>query len=204
MANDLINLIPKDAEELATFIEAVQTIRGASKAAKSAVAKHFGPAFERNWRRVTEKAKELRDKVAPERHTEPSPSILIPLVDAACQEGGQELQDLWAALLANSMIDGGKKVRREYLEAVRRMEPMDVSVLNIIRLPLPPKNNARDRNDRHDFHSKKREEFGITQDEWAVSVKALTGLGCMHDSQMGYEPSVTAFARMLLAACEVR
>ena len=60
MANDLINMIPKDAEELAAFIEAVQTIRGASKAAQSAVVKYFGPAFERNWRRVTEKAKELR------------------------------------------------------------------------------------------------------------------------------------------------
>ena len=202
MANDLINMIPKDAEELAAFIEAVQTIRGASKAAQSAVVKYFGPAFERNWRRVSEKAKELRDKVPPERHTEPSPSILIPLVDAACQEDRQELQDLWAALLANSMIDGGRKVRREYLEVVRKLEPVDVSVLNIYRLPLPSTANSNHPNARQSFHRDKRSEIGLGEDEWLVSVKTLVELGCAFQNP-GQEPTTTPFARMLLAACEV-
>ncbi len=66
--------------------------------------------------------------IATERLTEPSPSVLIPLLQAAVDEGRPALQALWAALLANAMVDGGKRVRRDYFEAVRQMEPVDALV----------------------------------------------------------------------------
>src|SRR5579872_7200682 len=64
----------------------------------------------------------ILEGIAAEGFSEPSPSVVIPLLQAAVDEGRPELQAMWAALLANAMVDDGKRVRRDYFEAVRRME----------------------------------------------------------------------------------
>lgn len=129
--------------------------------------------------------------------------MLTPLLEGAIQESRKELQDLCAALLANSMIDGGKKVRRDYLDVVRRLEPLDVIVLNIIRLPLPATANANHPNAWQNFREETRNAIGLGLDEWLVSVKKLVELGCAHQN-FSLEPYTTPFARMFLVACEVR
>jgi hypothetical protein len=73
-----------------------------------------------------------------ERLTEPSPNVLIALLRASVDEGRPELQAIWAALLANAILDGGRKVRRDYFAAVRQMEPADALALDIAhRCTLP-------------------------------------------------------------------
>jgi len=74
----------------------------------------------------------ILEGIAEERLTEPSPSVVIPLLQAAVDEGRPELQALWAALLANAMLDGGRRVRRDYFDAVRQMEPSDALVLDLM------------------------------------------------------------------------
>ena len=64
----------------------------------------------RNIGKMTAKTQRMLEDVAPDRITEPSVSVVIPLLQAAADEGREELQDLWAALLANAMVDGGKRV----------------------------------------------------------------------------------------------
>jgi Abortive infection alpha len=188
MPNDLMSLIPKSGEEVAAYLE---------------IGTFFGPVLQENWRRIAEKAKSLRDKILPERQSDPSPSVLIPLMEAASQESRTELQDIWAALLANSMIDGGKKVRREYVDAAKKIEPVDACVLKIIDLPLPPERSHSPAARRH-FHGEYRNKIGLSDDEWHVSINALTDLGFAYTAHGGAEPTTTPFARMFLAACEVK
>ncbi|HWU25438.1 MAG TPA: Abi-alpha family protein [Rhizomicrobium sp.] len=59
-----------------------------------------------------------------------SPSIVVPLLSAAQEEGREELQDIWARLLAAALDPSRKHLfRREYVEIVRRLEPLDTLVL---------------------------------------------------------------------------
>jgi hypothetical protein len=83
----------------------------------------------------------ILEGIAADRLTEPSPSVLIPLLQASVDEGRPELQVLWAGLLANAMLDGGKRVRRDYFDAVRQMEPTDAIVLEIASRRQKPDSN---------------------------------------------------------------
>ncbi len=210
MPNDLINLIPQDAEELAAFIEAARTLGGTSKAASSAINRYFGPVIVENWRRIWGKSEELKDAIPPERHTAPSPSILIPLVDTACQESRRELQDLWAALLANSMIDEGKKVRQAFISTLSKFDPPDVLVLRaIINIPQPTGWFASSlMTTNRAYISQQIEEIGLSKDEWESSCQNLKQLGCIevapnHSETIILEcrPYPTSFGKQLVAAC---
>jgi hypothetical protein len=154
-----------------------------------------------------------------ERLTEPSPSVLIPLLQAAVDEGRAELQDLWAALLANAMVDGGRRVRRDYFDAVRQMEPMDALVFDIIaRRPNPHSNEIVTADADVRFIEHQRMELGILPDDLAIAVAKLVKLGCVFERHpipifpnaassgppepRAYPPSLTPFGRGLLAACK--
>jgi hypothetical protein len=67
----------------------------------------------RNLARMQAKTARILDGIDEARLTAPSPSVVKPLLEAAADESREELQDLWAALLANAMVDGGKRVRRD-------------------------------------------------------------------------------------------
>jgi Abortive infection alpha len=86
----------------------------------------------RNLAKIEAETEKLLEGVALERISEPSVSVVVPLLEAAADEAREELQNLWAALLAKAMIDGGKRVRRAFFEIVRRMEPTDAIVLHLI------------------------------------------------------------------------
>jgi hypothetical protein len=62
----------------------------------------------RNEIRFAAKLVEELAKVSNERRTEPSLSVILPIVEAARDESREEIQDLWVALLANAMLDGGR------------------------------------------------------------------------------------------------
>ena len=64
---------------------------------------------------------EMANKIAhflgvrePDGISEPSPSVVLQLLEAAMDESREQLQDLWARLLADSMVDGGSKVRHDF------------------------------------------------------------------------------------------
>lgn len=59
-----------------------------------------------------------------------SPSLAIPLMRAACDEGRPELQDLWARLIAAAMDPTRSgRVRQSFIETLRRFDPLDARVL---------------------------------------------------------------------------
>jgi hypothetical protein len=74
---------------------------------------------------------------------EVSEQIAIPLLEAAQGESRSEMQDLWAQLLANA-IDPTRSedVRPEFIDALRRMQPLDAVVLEKARDIIQDPNNA--------------------------------------------------------------
>jgi hypothetical protein len=129
-----------------------------------------------------------------QRLTEPSPSILIPLLQAAVDEGRAELQDLWAALLANAMVDGGRRVRRDYFDAVRQMEPVDALVLDIIGC-------AHRDTGAHEIEPMIAQQLAnraISTDDYAIALLKLKKLDCVNDQ---WPPRLMPFGRGLLLAC---
>jgi hypothetical protein len=127
----------------------------------------------------------------PQRLTEPSPSVLIPLLQAAVDESRPELQELWAALLANAMLDGGKRVRRDYFEAVRKMEPVDAMVLDMVG--RHPGSGAI-----WGVLDADLQRLGFSPNDLTISLDKLESLHClMRPVQL------TAFGRGLLASCQV-
>jgi hypothetical protein len=56
-------------------------------------------------------------------------SIALPILRGAADEDREELVDLWARLLANAMDPHLNSVRQSFIEAVKRMDPVDAVVL---------------------------------------------------------------------------
>jgi hypothetical protein len=208
-----LTIIPQDAESIANFIEAVRTLSGTSRLAASAVRKYFGPAFIRNWQNIYGKCQELKSKVPAERHSEGNPALLVPLIDAASQESDDELQQLWAALLANATIDGGNAVRREYIDAVAQFEAVDALALRAIA-HLPNQKGWLDGDmgrANSDYLIEQRQLLKIDDDTWAVACRALERIGCIIPAiaqgtvgaSASMHPMITPFGRKLLSACTV-
>jgi len=59
-----------------------------------------------------------------------SPSVAIPLIRAAYDEGRPELQELWAALIAAAMDPKrSNRIRLSFIETLRQFDPFDTLVL---------------------------------------------------------------------------
>jgi hypothetical protein len=132
------------------------------------------------------------------RKSDPSPSLLLPLLEAAKDEDREELQALWAALLASAMLDGGKRVRRAFFDTVRQMEPMDAKFLwEFYRLeeqgrPL----EALSQEPMWIILHRLLVPSSFTDDEFTVSAESLIGLKCIQTGKL------TSFGKALLRACQ--
>jgi hypothetical protein len=62
----------------------------------------------------------------------PSLSVVLPILQGAADEDREELIDLWARLLANAMDPKLNNVRQWFIDAVKKMDPMDAVVLQDI------------------------------------------------------------------------
>jgi hypothetical protein len=148
----------------------------------------------------------LKD-VPTDRLSEPSPNKLTPLLEGAIQESAPEIQDLWASLMANVMIDGGARVRREFIDTVKQLEPIDAKVLNAIA-GMPAPSDWREGNlDINMAYIRDVRNRGILPDDWEVACRSLARLGCIelrHVARIEPFPEMTAFGRQFLNACNVR
>jgi hypothetical protein len=152
----------------------------------------------RNKGKITAKTERMLDGVARERITEPSVSVVLPLLEAAADETREDLQELWAALLANAMLNGGKRVRRMFFEIVRRMEPNDAVVFRIIGEHTNLGSTIASLIDED------RTSAGIGQWEYQVALEALTEMKLIKRDNTGQEPRFLPLGHELLAMCEGR
>jgi hypothetical protein len=76
-----------------------------------------------------------RGRLADWHVAEPRPaslSIALPILQGAADEDREDLVDLWARLFGNAMDPNMNTVRQSFIDAVKRMDPLDVVVLRYI------------------------------------------------------------------------
>jgi len=160
-------------------------------------------ARKRNRATMQAKTARLLDSIDRERLGAPSVNVVVPLLDAAANESREELQNLWAALLANAMLGGGQKVRRDYFEALRKMETADAILLEIYG--RTPKGERLGRglqevvDDLWGAIVPVALKAGLSVAECQISAQALIQSGCVEVNYWGLTP----FGRGLLDACQV-
>jgi hypothetical protein len=110
---------------------------------------------------------------------------------------------MWAALLANAMIDGGSRVRRDFFEAVQKMEPEDVLMLDVVRRSTAVRAAGNSTVRAQLFIREEPLRLGLSENRVQISLQALMRLKCI---TMGNAPGyylLTAFGHGLTEACSL-
>jgi hypothetical protein len=116
-------------------------------------------------------------------------SISVPLLKAAADESRDELQDLWASLLAAAADPNRSKFFRiEFIEVIKKMDPLDTLVLVAMGEGQPRVDGAT--------QDRIREKLGVSRDAFHVSIDHLTKLNLLR-KESGWS-ALTAFGRELL------
>ncbi len=106
------------------------------------------------------------------REPEENPSVEIPLLEAAIDEGREELVELWAKLWAAAMDPKRKQfVRADLITTLKQLEPLDAKVLQDV---YDAKGAQRPPNGLQFLIGK----FGVSQEEMVVCFQNLERLGC--------------------------
>jgi len=112
-----------------------------------------------------------------------SPSIAIPLIEAASNETRDELSVIWAKLLAAAMDpDRSDRVRLDIIAAVKQMEPIDALILQKLYGGFQQRiHHAGFNQQPHALRDRLAEELGVSQDTVAVSLGSLVRVNCIVD-----------------------
>lgn len=126
-------------------------------------------------------------------------SLTLPILRAAADESREDLQDLWARLLAATIDPSkGNLVRRQYIEVISKMDPPDAVLLK----------HLKHRKIEETFDLERKMHFyqessvlGIPEEEIYLSLKNLVALGLISEKQ-DYEDDrewrITFFGKKLL------
>jgi hypothetical protein len=121
---------------------------------------------------------------------EASPNIAIALLTHAADENREELREVWARLMAAAMDPRrANDVRQSFIEAVKKLDPLDARVLAV--LAGAPVGGV---------HSLDRVTARVeaTRDQVWVSLQNLTGIGCL-EKRVGFENlALSAMGRELM------
>jgi hypothetical protein len=139
------------------------------------------------FRRRTEEILEARKVAEP---AAVSPSIALPLFEAAQDESRDELRELFARLLATAMDPKRKDLTRgSFTAIVKQLDPLDTAVLKALREHV---GGSMTRNDlMHQFH--------VSSEEIEVSWQNLHQLG-MAGGGVTANYFLTALGRLFMAA----
>jgi hypothetical protein len=96
-------------------------------------------ARERRLDKIARETKRILYDRDVKEQVEPPEDIAIPLLEAAQSEPRQELQQLWA--LANAMDPArAENVRPEFIDTVRKLQPIDAKMLTIVEKTMEGNN----------------------------------------------------------------
>jgi hypothetical protein len=201
------------AEATGTALQVLQSIGSFVKNTVGSVPEDVIGIIGGDW--LSEKRKRIKaaleDKTAERlshidrgRISEPSPSLLLPLLTSACEESREPLQDLWASLLAAAMTDGGAGVRREFFVVAAKMEPQDTVALRAVSgYPQPVASNVSTHvAQNRAWWINECKSNGLNELDGELAVEALLSLQLVVKSSMGF-PVLTSLGRGLLRAVEI-
>ena len=87
----------------------------------------------KNQIRLIQRANEFVKEANPDGTTRPLPlKYAIPLLQGASLEDDEYLQDLWARLLANSVIENGIEVKRVYIDILERLSTLEGQIIETV------------------------------------------------------------------------
>lgn len=208
MSLDLLPAILEHRKDFVTIVRAMGaagTVYTFGGKAVAEIKSYIGPVQEENIWKICNDARKMLSGISEDRRTEPSPNIFTPLLEAACQESRSDLQTKWAALLANALVDNGKKVRKDLIYTLASLDPTDVCALHFIfkaeqsnNIDVAGINRTRLAEAIAGF-----EQFSYTKDDWLVSVDQLSILGCISVISQKECPFLKPLGRVLIAACRV-
>jgi hypothetical protein len=158
---------------------------------------------QRNLLLMKARQEELQQDIDQARIGAPSPSVVLPLLEAAMDESREELQELWARLLANAMIDDGSKVRRDYFTTLKAMEPLDVAVLDMFDAPGVDSKPVNVQRLQILGILVERGIKGYNEDAILVSLDALKASRCLESWDVQHGVALAPYGRAFLAACRV-
>jgi hypothetical protein len=150
-----------------------------------------------NIARMLQKARERLQERGVAEPRAASLSVALPILRGVADEDRDELVDLWARLLANAMDPKRSNVRYEFIETVKKMNPIDAMVIK-------------------SFHERRANRIGDTEgavsvrileealhhrsDEILISFEYLANLGFFQPVVAGSR-AVSPFGREFMRAC---
>lgn len=147
-----------------------------------------------NRERLRAKTDEVLKRVGVTEPMEPSPTVVLPLLREAQNESRDELLDIWAKLLAAAMDPKRSKTyRREFVDIVRQLEPLDVQVLPLLT------DYASYEPSRQTCISNR---LAVAEEQVLLSFRNLRRLELTEDlpgAALGVKPTATILGRQLLA-----
>lgn len=128
--------------------------------------------------------------------TEPaSLTVALPILRGSADESREELQDLWARLMAAALDPSRSgKVRQGFAEVVSKMDPVDALALEFLNNKKTIRNKAYDGGNQLTEYAN---ELNLSKDELETSVWHLSKLELLDEFRME-QSGLTAFARELL------
>jgi hypothetical protein len=124
-----------------------------------------------------------------------SPSVAIPLIEAAVNEDRDGLKQLWAKLLAAAMDpERTSRVRPSLIELLKKMDPLDARVLERMKETVPMASGR-------DLADVLAGILEADRDEVFFSLQHLHELGCLAQNPEAVpRPNLSAKAKLLIRA----
>jgi hypothetical protein len=199
--------IPISDEQAKAIQEALKTLQGLG----SFVKETFGTAPQdlvallggdylkvkraENLAKIIEKAKERIGRQRTDGADRTAPlSLGLPMMVSAAEESRDELQDLWAALMA-AVVDPDRSgfFRLKFIEIAKRMDPLDAPVLKRLGQYSHPVD--------HQHRTAIMSALGVTLDQVLVSISNLEELGLVATGT-SYTNTVLPLGREFLRAID--
>ena len=127
----------------------------------------------RNWHRISQKTFDKLDQRGVEQLEPLNAKVIVPLLEAASNEGDETLQDMWANLLANAMDpDRDVYLQRVFIDTLKQFEPIDARILSAY-LEVGASNACSPNN------LVQKVDLRVT--EVIISADRLVSLGCLNN-----------------------
>ncbi len=186
-------------KELTEILDPGKLLENTAKTALGFIEKMIGPACEefglaisdnvKYWRfknkiDITLKAKKfLESKGIEPKQVEPK--IVIPLLESGSMENNDDLQTMWAALLANAADPtSAKKITPSFIEILKQLSSAEVKLLNQMHVLVSKKSNVEKL--KMTFDKKKIMQFlSATSEQFDFMTSNLYRLGICQPPSSG-------------------
>jgi hypothetical protein len=113
------------------------------------------------------------------------PKLAIPILEQACLEENDELQDLWCNLIANSLDPNFKaEIRYSFIEIIKSMTSLDAKILKYIYETTEETNKTTNFRDHPVDFFRIKDEMNVSNVETELSLNNLQRVQCVRNNDI--------------------